>query len=121
MPWLGRPAAYGVDRLWAYQNRTCLEDPETKDYCTNINAKWQDKLPDHDIQLVDLPKEHLCSPCFMNTLRQMQSTTYSNYDKELAEQFEAAQKGTRRARCTNSLLLMVFSLWSQVPMSGSRA
>ena len=33
-PWDGITATFGGDRLWAYQNRTCLKDKSTGGYCS---------------------------------------------------------------------------------------
>lgn len=91
-PWENRPAAFGVDRLWAYQNRTCLKDPVSNEYCTTVNAVWYKELPDEDIAISALPKQHLCSPCHLGLLKELKTgAPYSNWDDDMARQYQAAQ------------------------------
>jgi hypothetical protein len=40
-PWDGIPATYGIDRLWAYQNRTCLKESVNGSYCTGMSTNWR--------------------------------------------------------------------------------
>lgn len=60
----------------------------------DLYANWTSQLTQgQDTSLADLPKDKLCSYCFMSLLRALQSTPYSNYDYTMADQFAAAQQG----------------------------
>ena len=40
-PWLGIPAFWTGDVIWATYNRTCLKDPATGAYCVGMSASQQ--------------------------------------------------------------------------------
>ncbi|KAF4552682.1 LysM domain-containing protein 5 [Elsinoe fawcettii] len=89
-PYTGVPALYAGDRMWAYQNRTCLKDPASGEYCNDIMRDWI--LPDNDITIDRLPKQYLCSACYLNLLQAIQATPYSNYGPSMVEPYQKAQK-----------------------------
>ncbi|KAL1961764.1 hypothetical protein VTN77DRAFT_1090 [Rasamsonia byssochlamydoides] len=88
-PWDGIPASFWGDCLAAYQERICLRDLNSTDYCIDImsNYTW----PDEDVALPDILPDILCSSCFMRHLQAVQSTPYSNYDESWPENYAAAQ------------------------------
>lgn len=91
MPWPDIPAVYFGDFVWAYYNGSCLSDPATgvwcKDYISNISSTLNEEL-----EIASLPKAQLCSPCIIALFKHQQSTAFSNYDNNMAEQWASAQK-----------------------------
>ena len=69
---------------------TCLKDPSSGQYCADfIFNAFGNTTGDSDG--TGLPSNVLCSPCVVNTLRQMQSTPYSNYGPQLATSWASIQ------------------------------
>jgi len=50
-------------------------------------------LPDTDIQIQNLPKDYLCSSCYLNLLQALQKSPFSNYDESWQDDYVAAQTG----------------------------
>ena len=115
------PTTFLGDRMDAYQNRTCMKDKSSGEYCNSksgswltsrllpsdragsnmspvVNGNWTSDLPDQDFALADLRKENLCSDCFLSLLQAIQSTPYSNYDESFVAQYQDAQKGQKFRR-----------------------
>lgn len=44
-----------------------------------------------DQRLEDLPKSELCSSCMIATLKQSQSSSFSNYDENMAKSWKKIQ------------------------------
>ncbi|KAF9887936.1 hypothetical protein FE257_009458 [Aspergillus nanangensis] len=62
-------------QIWSGFNETCLKDPETEEFCNDvINGFIEVDFTK------DLPKDELCSFCFVERLRMMQTSSYSVYD-----------------------------------------
>ncbi|KAL6234521.1 hypothetical protein BDW75DRAFT_241027 [Aspergillus navahoensis] len=60
--------------IWTGYNETCLQDPSTGEYCNNIIDTF---TPTETYK--EMPKDELCSPCYVNLHRTMQSSPYSIY------------------------------------------
>ena len=89
-PFDGLPATYFGDVAYATYNLTCLKDTTSGDYCTDfIDAAFDNITTDSDA--LSLPANVLCSPCIVDTMKQMQSTPYSNYGPDLASQWSSIQ------------------------------
>jgi hypothetical protein len=91
MPWPDIPATYFGDFVWAYYNGSCLRDPATgawcKDYISNISSTLTGEF-----DIASLPQAQLCSSCIVALFKHQQSTTFSNYDENMAGQWASAQK-----------------------------
>jgi len=61
------------------------------DSSAEVIANWT--LPDYDVAFQDLPKDYLCSDCYLNLLHQIQSTPFSNYDESFITNYTLAQSG----------------------------
>lgn len=106
-PWTGMPATWAGDVLASFQSRMCLKDPSTSLYCTgkcpdltalgkaflddatDVIHQWSSQLGDQDMRLQDLPQAQVCSPCNLALMQNIQNTSFSNYDSNLAEDFSA--------------------------------
>ncbi|KAK1622586.1 LysM domain protein [Colletotrichum phormii] len=75
----GYPVLSPIDSITAGWNETCLKDANGG-YC---NAKIE-AFDDFE-ELVDMPKDQLCSFCYGEKLRMMQRSPYSTYDSLRAE------------------------------------
>ena len=107
LPWVGVPANYYGDLIWAQYNLTCVKDPKTNQWCNGLYAiiamqicrKLNQSLdyisnitfPNDDSELTSLPKDQLCSPCVLALAQLMQSTAFSNYDSTIAPQWVSIQ------------------------------
>ncbi|KAK7958033.1 hypothetical protein PG988_012881 [Apiospora saccharicola] len=88
LPWDDMPHAYFGKVLQATYNMSCLQDPATGQYCTQVLLGFGRATVD------DLTLEQACSPCMLSVGRLVQSTSYSNYDERLAVKWTNIQ-----ARC----------------------
>ncbi|KAF7556581.1 hypothetical protein G7Z17_g1326 [Cylindrodendrum hubeiense] len=66
---LGSFISYGI-------NETCQTDKKSGRYCNDIIAGFSDIE-----SLKDMPKNELCSDCYINRLKMMQASPYSIYQK----------------------------------------
>lgn len=111
-PYAGIPAQYFVDVIWAQYNFTCLKDPGTGKYCNSTSpgfsshvcqswlgiAKFNEgyfttfaaSVP-ADTSMASLPVSQVCSPCILALGRQMQATSYSNYNDAIAAEWTSIQ------------------------------
>ncbi|KAK0630489.1 LysM domain protein [Bombardia bombarda] len=89
--WAGLPYAYYGKVLQSTYNMTCLKDATTGVYCTTFVLGFGNATA------AELTTAQACSSCMISMGRQMQSTSYSNYDADLAAQWKAVQ-----ARCGTS-------------------
>ncbi|OQE59001.1 hypothetical protein PENNAL_c0346G01177, partial [Penicillium nalgiovense] len=69
------PTKYG-GQIWSGWNETCLKDPATGDYCNDVINGFSGV-----IYTKDMSESKLCSLCFVERLKMMQSSSYSVYDK----------------------------------------
>ena len=108
----GLPASFLADRLFAYHKRTCLKDESGRQYCNSkstsclrktlslltimsaIMSQWPESLSDKDVAFHNLPKEKLCSSCFLSYLQAIQDTPYSNYDESFVQHYSTVQTGS---------------------------
>ncbi|KAI1497268.1 hypothetical protein F5X99DRAFT_423685 [Biscogniauxia marginata] len=88
LPWEGMTHSYFGKVLQTTYNMTCLKDPVTGDYCTQVLLSFGSTTA------AELSLEEACSPCMLAVSQQIQATSYSNYDENLAEQWVDLQ-----ARC----------------------
>lgn len=89
-PFTGIPAQYFVDVIWAQYNFTCLKDPGTGQYCNSYFTTLAASLP-ADTSMASLPVAQVCSPCILALGRQMQATSYSNYNDAIATEWSTIQ------------------------------
>ncbi|KAL8764772.1 MAG: hypothetical protein Q9194_006850 [Teloschistes cf. exilis] len=89
-PWLGVPASYYGDLVFAQYNLTCLRDSQTNEFCNDYISNLT--LPAGDNQLTVLPQAQLCSPCVISLAKHLQGTAYSNYDDAIATQWKSIQQ-----------------------------
>ncbi|KAL8694818.1 MAG: hypothetical protein Q9218_000577 [Villophora microphyllina] len=87
-PWIGVPANYFGDLVWAQYNLTCIKDPATSEWCSDYISNL---TLAGDSQLTVLPKNQLCSPCIIALAQHLQGTAYSNYDGSIATQWKSIQ------------------------------
>lgn len=85
LPWDGMPHAYFGKVLQATYNMTCLQNPSTGQYCTQVLLGFGSATID------ELTLEQACSPCMLSIGQLIQSTSYSNYDDQLAVQWANLQ------------------------------
>lgn len=85
LPWEGMPHAYFGKVLEATYNMTCLQDTSTGQYCTQVLLGFGSATVD------ELTLEQACSPCMLSVGQLIQSTSYSNYDDQLALQWANIQ------------------------------
>lgn len=85
LPWEGMPHAYFGKVLQATYNMTCLQDASTGQYCTQVLLGFGSATVD------ELTLEQACSPCMLSVGQLIQSTSYSNYDDQLALQWANIQ------------------------------
>ncbi|KAK9646497.1 hypothetical protein HCH54_005237 [Aspergillus fumigatus] len=90
-PWDGIPAVWVGDILRSTFNRSCLTDPASGNYCTNVIGEIQAALGTADTALTSISKDQLCSTCMINLIVQMQQTAYSNYNEQLVGQWVQIQ------------------------------
>ncbi|KAL6229017.1 pectate lyase superfamily protein-domain-containing protein [Aspergillus navahoensis] len=79
----GSAATKYSGQVWSGWNRTCLKDPTSGEYCNNEIAGF---TPVDFLQ--DMPKDKLCSFCFVKRLEIMQHSPYSFYNKSFQIQLE---------------------------------
>lgn len=92
-PWTGTPATWPGDVMWAFANRTCLMNTTTGKYCVDEVLAWWTTLDTNDILLSDYPAQYLCTPCMIKLLAQSQSTSFSNYNSDLIDDWRGVQAG----------------------------
>ncbi|KAL3438555.1 pectin lyase-like protein [Aspergillus tetrazonus] len=68
-------------QVWSGWNETCLRDSTSGEYCNDVIAGFS--AVDF---LQDMPKDELCSFCFVEILEMMQRSSYSFYDKGFQSQ-----------------------------------
>ncbi|KAI1114042.1 carbohydrate-binding module family 50 protein [Nemania sp. NC0429] len=88
LPWDDMPHAYFGKVLQATYNMSCLRDATTGQYCTQVLLGFGSATVE------ELTLQQACSPCMLSWGRLIQSTSYSNYDDNLAVQWANIQ-----ARC----------------------
>ncbi|KAI9775110.1 MAG: hypothetical protein M1839_001421 [Geoglossum umbratile] len=88
-PWVGVPANYYGDLVWATYNLTCFKDPGTGQYCNDYISSLS--FSSGDSELTSLPRDTLCSPCVIALARHIQGTAYSNYNDKVADQWKSIQ------------------------------
>ncbi|KAF7507847.1 hypothetical protein GJ744_010011 [Endocarpon pusillum] len=91
MPWQGIPATYLPDLVWAYYNSICLKDPSTGRWCVDYVSDITSSLTS-DMDLLDLPRTQLCSPCIIALFKHQQSTPFSNFDEHMSSQWASVQR-----------------------------
>ncbi|RMZ76519.1 hypothetical protein DV738_g4882, partial [Chaetothyriales sp. CBS 135597] len=73
-------------------NKSCLGvlSPDTGEYCVDVIASvFANDTEDSDG--TGIPTEKLCSNCFLGLLKQIQSTSFSNYDETIASTWQSIQ------------------------------
>ncbi|KAK1749925.1 pectate lyase superfamily protein-domain-containing protein [Echria macrotheca] len=74
----GSPPAVLGNYIWYGWNETCQKDPSTGKYCNDIIAAFPAS------QGVDnIPKDQLCSDCYLGRLQMMQASRYSAYGTDV--------------------------------------
>ncbi|KAL4756108.1 pectate lyase superfamily protein-domain-containing protein [Aspergillus foveolatus] len=80
----GSPPVMFGGRMWAGYNETCSKDETTGEYCNTIidNFTIVDSLE-------QMPKDEICSYCFVKRHQMMQQSPYSPYDEYYQSVLEA--------------------------------
>ncbi|TQV97383.1 LysM domain-containing protein [Cordyceps javanica] len=60
-------------------------------YCQNVIANLAFSDDDADQSILKLPKDTLCSECIINLGRLLQGTSFSNYGKKMAQEWQSIQ------------------------------
>ncbi|KAL6229265.1 hypothetical protein BDW75DRAFT_249917 [Aspergillus navahoensis] len=80
--------------IWTGYNETCLQDPSTGEYCNDVIDTF---TPTETYQ--EMPKDELCSPCYVNLHRTMQSSPYSVYHVTIESEYLQARLDYIYSQC----------------------
>ena len=116
----GFPATYNVNFIWAYQNQTCLREP-SGDFCISMllptasSSSILTLMPDEPNNITrkkgerieDLPRDVVCSPCMIARFKQSQSSSFGNYNEDMAKSWAKIQS-SESALSSESAVLGLF-------------
>ncbi|KAJ5639538.1 uncharacterized protein N7484_007400 [Penicillium longicatenatum] len=72
---------------WAGWNQTCLQDPQSGKYCSDVIAGFSPVK-----HAADMPDSDLCSYCYTTILQMAQASPYSFYDENYKKILELTQE-----------------------------
>ncbi|KAK3315446.1 hypothetical protein B0H66DRAFT_481824 [Apodospora peruviana] len=69
--------------LYEGWNETCVRDPKTKEYCNDIIDGFAVVS-----NITQMPRDQLCSTCYVRRLAMMQASSYSVYNEDYKRELE---------------------------------
>ncbi|KAL4756197.1 pectin lyase-like protein [Aspergillus foveolatus] len=72
--------------IWTAYNETCLKDPSTNEYCTDVISAF---TPTETFE--EMPHDELCSPCYIGLHKMMQNSPYSVYHDPFQSEYLKAR------------------------------